>query len=275
MSQPAARTDARAVRRRWLAMSNEDPRKALVVALLLCLVCSVVVSTASIVLRPLQEANRALDRRINILDVAGLLQPGADVDALFERVETRVVDLASGEFSDAVDPRLYDQRRAARDPELGEELAADRDPANIGRRARLATVYLLREGDDIARVILPVHGYGLWSTLYGFLALEGDLNTVVGLRFYEHAETPGLGAEVDNPLWRRKWEGKMVYGDDGMPRIEVVKGSVDPASPDARHQVDGLAGSTLTGRGVTNLLRYWLGENGFGRFIARLKSRST
>ncbi|HEY5646393.1 MAG TPA: Na(+)-translocating NADH-quinone reductase subunit C [Pseudomonadales bacterium] len=256
-------------------MSNEDPRKALVVALLLCLVCSVVVSTASIVLRPLQEANRALDRRINILDVAGLLQPGADVDALFERVETRVVDLASGEFSDAVDPRLYDQRRAARDPELGEELAADRDPANIGRRARLATVYLLREGDDIARVILPVHGYGLWSTLYGFLALEGDLNTVVGLRFYEHAETPGLGAEVDNPLWRRKWEGKMVYGDDGMPRIEVVKGSVDPASPDARHQVDGLAGSTLTGRGVTNLLRYWLGENGFGRFIARLKSRST
>lgn len=275
MSQPAARTDARAVRRRWLAMSNEDPRKALVVALLLCLVCSVVVSTASIVLRPLQEANRALDRRINILDVAGLLQPGADVDALFERVETRVVDLASGEFSDAVDPRLYDQRRAARDPELGEELAADRDPANIGRRARLATVYLLREGDNIARVILPVHGYGLWSTLYGFLALEGDLNTVVGLRFYEHAETPGLGAEVDNPLWRRKWEGKMVYGDDGMPRIEVVKGSVDPASPDARHQVDGLAGSTLTGRGVTNLLRYWLGENGFGRFIARLKSRST
>ncbi len=275
MSQPAARTDARAVRRRWLAMSNEDPRKALVVALLLCLVCSVVVSTASIVLRPLQEANRALDRRINILEVAGLLQPGADVDALFERVETRVVDLASGEFSDAVDPRLYDQRRAARDPELGEELAADRDPANIGRRARLATVYLLREGDDIARVILPVHGYGLWSTLYGFLALEGDLNTVVGLRFYEHAETPGLGAEVDNPLWRRKWEGKMVYDEGGMPRIEVVKGSVDPASPDARHQVDGLAGSTLTGRGVTNLLRYWLGENGFGRFIARLKSRST
>ncbi|NIP14036.1 MAG: Na(+)-translocating NADH-quinone reductase subunit C [Pseudomonadales bacterium] len=258
-----------------MAMSNDDPRKAVVVALVLCLVCSVVVSTASVVLRPLQEANRALDRRVNILDVAGLLQPGADVDVLFERFETRVVDLASGEFSDAVDPLLYDQRRAARDPDLGEELAADSDPANIGRRARLATVYLLREGGDIVRVILPVHGYGLWSTMYGFLALEGDLNTVVGLRFYEHAETPGLGAEVDNPLWRRRWEGKMVYDESGVPRIEVVKGSVDPASPDARHQVDGLAGSTLTGRGVTNLLRYWLGDDGFGRFIARLRSRST
>jgi Na+-transporting NADH:ubiquinone oxidoreductase subunit C len=121
-------------------------------------------------------------------------------------------------------------------------------------------------------VVLPIHGYGLWGTLYGFLSLEGDGNTVIGLGFYEHKETPGLGAEVDNPKWKAIWPGKKVYDDQGEVAVQVVKGGVDKASDEAIHQVDGLSGATLTSRGVENLLRFWLGDEGFGPFLAKLRA---
>ena len=124
---------------------------------------------------------------------------------------------------------------------------------------------------DIDKIILPVHGAGLWSTLYGFVALESDGNTVAGLGFYEHAETPGLGGEVDNPRWKSLWPGKQVYRD-GVAAIALIKGSVDPASANAPWEIDGLAGATLTARGVTNLVQFWLGENGFEPFVNNLKS---
>ncbi|MOA31350.1 Na(+)-translocating NADH-quinone reductase subunit C [compost metagenome] len=117
-----------------------------------------------------------------------------------------------------------------------------------------------------------MRGYGLWSTLYGFLALKGDLNTVVGLGFYQHGETPGLGGEVDNPKWKALWNGKSLFDEQGQLAIQIIKGSVDAQSPNASHQVDGLAGATLTSKGVHNLLHFWLGENGFGPFLAKLNN---
>ena len=92
------------------------------------------------------------------------------------------------------------------------------DEAGIGRRARYAPVYLVFEEDALQQAILPVHGYGLWSTMYGYLSLESDLNTVAGITFYDHAETPGLGGEIDNPRWQSRWVGKKIYGDDGTVR---------------------------------------------------------
>ena len=124
---------------------------------------------------------------------------------------------------------------------------------------------------DIDKIILPIRGYGLWSTLYGFIALEADGNTVAGLGFYEHGETPGLGGEVDNPRWKAVWPGKQVYRD-GEVAIALIKGAVDTSSANAPWQVDGLAGATLTARGVTNLVQFWLGENGFEPFLNNLKS---
>lgn len=255
-----------------LSEPNDSTRKILFVAVALCLLCSVVVSAAAIALRPLQSTNAELDRRSNILEVAGMLEPGADVEALFSDIERRMVDLEAGEFTDAVDPDTYDQRAAASDPNLSDDITNDEDLAGIGRRAKYAEVYLLTDGDAIEQVIVPVHGLGLWSTLYGFVALEGDLRTIAGLQFYDHAETPGLGGEVDNPAWRQKWQGKLAFDEAGELRIRVMKGAVDPNSPDAPYRVDGLAGATLTSNGVTNLLQFWLGENGFGPFLARLGS---
>lgn len=252
--------------------SNDSIKKTLTVALLLCVVCSVIVSTAAVVLKPFQEANQALDRKRNILAAAGMLDENSSVDELFGQVETRVVDLRTGRFSDAIDTESYDQRRAAKDPELSDALGAGDDPAKILRKEHYALVYLFQDAQGaIDRIVLPVHGYGLWGQLYGFIALESDAQTVAGLGFYEHKETPGLGGEVDNPRWKALWPGKQAYRD-GQVAIEVIKGAVIPGSPDADYEVDGLAGATLTTRGISNLVQYWLGDNGFAPFLANLKA---
>jgi Na+-transporting NADH:ubiquinone oxidoreductase subunit C len=250
--------------------SNDSIRKIVLVAFSLCIVCSIVVSTAAVVLKPAQEANRDLDRKRNILAAAGMLREGASVEELFRRIDSRYVDLRSGEFTDDV-PAGYEQRAASKDPSLSTKLG-DEDIAKIGRRAYYARVYLVEAEDgSLEKVILPVHGYGLWSTLYGFVALEADANTIAGLGFYEHGETPGLGGEVDNPRWKAQWHGKKVYRD-GEVEIALAKGSVDRDSPIAPWRVDGLSGATLTSRGVTNLVHFWLGENGFGPFLDNLKT---
>ena len=256
-----------------LTLSNDSPKKTLFVAIALCLACSIVVASAAVLLKPVQESNRTLDRKRNILEVADLIEPGAPAQRIRqifdERVETRIVDLETGEYTDAVDPATYDDRDAARDLTLSRPVGGEQNIAGISRQARYKPVYMVQDGEDLQTLILPVHGRGLWSTMYAFLALAPDGNTIKGLKFYEHGETPGLGGEVDNPRWRQLWPGKEVYGDQGEVRIEVVKGNVDPQAANIEHKVDGLAGATLTSRGVSNLLRFWLGENGYEPYLNR------
>jgi Na+-transporting NADH:ubiquinone oxidoreductase subunit C len=267
-------SDAHAKRRGGLfSLPNDDPRKIVAVAVTLCLVCSVAVSSAAVLLRPLQERNEELALKREILKVAELYRPGEDVEALFGQVEVRVVDLATGEYAPEIDPETFDQRDAARDPGLSAVVAPERDIANIKRRAKYAPVYLVRESGRVKLIVIPVHGYGLWSTMYGLLALEPDARTIAGLTFYEHAETAGLGSEITNPSWLAKWEGKLAVDAQGDPRIRVIKGSVQEQAPAARYQVDGLAGATLTSNGVTNLIHYWLGEQGFKPYLDRIRGR--
>lgn len=254
---------------------NKETRHTLIVALVLCLVCSIVVASAAVLLKPLQQSNQAADRKQNILIAAKLIDTNtvtdsAKVDELYQQhVEARLVELDSGEYSDTFDPQTFDARKAARDPQLSETVAAEDDIASIKRQAQYAAVYLINnEQGELSSIVLPVHGYGLWSTLYGFLALAPDTRTVVGLKFYEHAETPGLGGEVDNPDWLAQWQGKVIYDDQWQPDIKIVKGK---ATND--EQVDGLAGATLTSRGVLNLLQYWLSEQGFGPYLERLRNQ--
>lgn len=258
---------------KFLSLSNDSTTKTLGVALALCLVCSIIVSAAAVGLRPLQQANKELDRQKNILAVAGLMYEGADVPSLFkEMVEVRLVDLESGDYAQGMDPQTYDQRAAAGDPAQSVSLTQDQDIASIRSRAKVATVYLIKNEGKISRIILPVHGYGLWSTLYGFLAIEPDVQNIYGLSFYAHAETPGLGGEVDNPRWKAKWKGKQLFDESGSLAITVVKGNVDPNGKDAQYQVDGLAGATLTSVGVSNLIRFWMGKDGFGPYLNKIRS---
>lgn len=253
-------------------MSRDSTKKVLGVAFVLCLVCSVLVSVTAVALSDRQERNRIEEKRKNILQAAGLYEEGPPIDEQFSAVEPRIVDLRSGTFSTAIDPVGFDSRAAARDPETRQVIPSERDLASIRARSRYMDVYLVMDNGHLQQLLLPVHGMGLWSTMYGFISLAEDLTTINGFTFYEHGETPGLGGEIDNPNWKRQWQGKKIYDADGNVRFEVVRGTVNPSSPAAVHQVDGLAGATLTARGVSNLINYWLGEDGYRPFIERLKA---
>jgi Na+-transporting NADH:ubiquinone oxidoreductase subunit C len=241
-----------------------------------CAVCSVFVSAAAVGLKERQEENKVLDRREKVLQVAGLVSPDAkpgreEIRRLFEeKVRPRVVDLKTGEYAEDVDPNQYDQHKALSDP-----AASIPAPPNLAQVARLpnkALVYQVMEDGKMKFLILPVEGKGLWSTLYGYLALSADLDTIAGITFYEHGETPGLGGEIDNPTWKARWPGRKAFGKDGEVEIQVIKGTAGPPAKDPFH-VDGLAGATITSRGVTNLLHLWLGENGFGPYLERLRNQ--
>ena len=183
-----------------LALPNDSLEKTIAVAVALCVVCAILVSGSAVALKSLQQSNKSLDMKKNILSVVGLMEEGTDIGQAFSQFEQKIVNLETGEYDESIDPANYDQRKAAKDPALNLEILRGDDIAGIRRRAKFAKVYLLKKGDQIEAVVLPVHGYGLWSTMYGFVALEGDAETVVGLNFYDQAETPGLGGEVVNPV---------------------------------------------------------------------------
>lgn len=257
--------------------TKESTLRTLAVALAVSLVASVFVAGSAVALKPVQVENRLLDKQRSILAIAGL--GGDDLSArevqeLFNsRIRARVVNLETGEYVDNMDPVTFDPLKAAKDPKTSTALPGSQDLALIKRREQFTTVYMVEKDGQVESLILPVRGYGLWSTLHGFLAIKPDLNTVVGLGFYQHAETPGLGGEVDNPKWRGQWPGKKLFDESGKPVIQIVKGGVDPANPEARHQVDALAGATLTSNGVDRLLQFWLGEQGFGPYLAKLRQQ--
>lgn len=248
---------------------RDSVSNTLIVAIGLSLVCSVLVASTAVLLKPQQERNEELFRQRIILEVASLMEPGADISELFSTIDARMVDLETGDYIDSVDPATFDANAAAGDPELGVPIPADLDIANIKRRARYAPVYMVRDGSSIEQIILPVYGSGLWATMYGYLALENDGVTITGLRFYAHGETPGLGDQIDRDDWRQIWVGKEVSDPDGNVRIEVIRGAVqdDGGTGDSRYQIDGMSGATLTGRGVTNLVQYWAGPHGFGPYL--------
>lgn len=255
---------------------KDSIRGTLLVAFLLCVVCSIVVSGTAVVLKPRQDANRILDRNRNILSAAGMFDPAqhtaADVQEMFSQFTPRIVDLRAGKLLSAdevadlgIDIDRYDQRLVINDSDYSEAIPRDEDQADIKRRVIYPMIYVMENNGELDTIVLPVSGYGLWGILYGFLALEGDANTVSGIAFYELKETPGLGAEVRNPRWTALWPGKQIYNSDGEVALRVVKGA--GAGPD---QIDGLSGATLTTRGVDNLIQYWMGEDGYGPLLQDL-----
>jgi len=271
-----------------LALGNDSLEKTIAIAVALCLVCAVLVSFAAVALKPLQIDNKAADMKKNILDVAGLLEEGANINTTFaQKIEAKIVDLETGAYVENINADEYDQRKAAKDPAQSIAIPKDKDIAHIRVKAKYAKVFLVKDGGKLKSIILPMHGYGLWSTLYGFLSLEADGQTVQSINFYDQQETPGLGGEVVNPNWRALWKGKKVYAESeqhsadkgsiseasvGEPALSLIKGAVDTTRPGSQYQVDGLAGATLTSTGVTNLVRYWMGDEGFAPYLKKVRT---
>ncbi len=236
-------------------MSNS---KTVIVAAVLCIVCSILVSSVAVGLKPIQMKNKDLDMKKNILMAAGLYQEGDDIDQKFQSIQPKIVDLSNGQYSD-IDPSSYDSTDVV-------DIPKSEDVAGLGTRPKLAKIYVVENSDGIEQVILPVVSKGLWSTMYGFLALSSDMNTVKGFGYYSQGETPGLGAEVENPKWKSQWIGKKVFNDSYQPVMKVAKGTGS-----GEHEVDGLSGATITCTGVTTSMQYWLGNHGYGKYLAAVR----
>ncbi|MEM7457646.1 MAG: Na(+)-translocating NADH-quinone reductase subunit C [Planctomycetota bacterium] len=264
------------------------------VATLLCLFCSALVSVAAVGLKSIQDTNVTLDRKKNLLEVSGFtleeIDEAGGIEKLFEeRFQVVLIDLETGE--DALDAAYeafqevgkkfgdgspesflenYDQFWASKSKN---ELVADpmpkgEDAIRIKYREKYSHVYIKmsEDGESVESYIFPIRGYGLWSMLKGYIAVKPDFQTVIGITFYEQKETPGLGGEVTNPDWKAKWADKLIYEGEEVG-IEVVKGEGA-----GEYQVDGLSGATITSNGVTNMLDYWLGPSGFQNYIEKQKS---
>ena len=251
------------------------------VAAVLCVVCSLAVSTAAVSLRGRQEANVKLDQQKNILDATGLaigeygVQANElttkEIDTLEAYVSAKLVDLETGEYvGDAAAADKYSLTEEAANPQTSIQIESPQFNPGEPRRPKVMKVYFVKKPgtDKILQVVLPVYGKGLWGTLYGYLALKSDLETIQGLTFYQHKETPGLGGEVDNPRWKAMWDGRKLYDPSGQPQAMVFKG---PAPKTNEYAVDGLSGATITSRGVTNLIRYWASDDGYGTYLGKLK----
>ncbi len=247
-----------------------DTKYTIFFAALVCFVCSIFVAGSAVLLKDLQDANVLLDRQKKVLDVADLVEEGQklsaiEVNALFEaNIQAVVVDLATGETVTDIDPATFDQGKAAKDPATSN--AAEENAAKVRRVPNNALIYQVVVEGELTAIIFPIEGAGLWGTLYGFIAVGPDLQTVKGITFYQHKETPGLGGEVDNTRWKSLWQGRHLFDEGGRIALSVNKGQAGSVEEDPYH-VDGLSGATLTSRGVTNSIHFWLGEQGFGTYL--------
>ncbi len=259
-------------------MSNDSIKKTVLVVLGVCLVCSLLVSTAAVKLFPLQEENRKLDKVKNILVAGELFSEGTDIAKAYdENIEPVLIELATGEsvskenFNDVLNIENFDITVLANHPEYGRSIPQSQDLADIKVSPKYMLVYFIKEGEEINKIILPVYGKGLWSTMYAFLALDKDLKTVTGVTFYEHGETPGLGGEIENPRWNNLWKGKEAFDENNNVQLEIIKGIVNRTRPEASYQVDGISGATITARGVDKMIKFWLGDNGYTPFLNKLR----
>ena len=256
---------------------NESIVKTIGVAFAVCLICSLVVSASAVSLRDLQKENKLNDKRIKILQVADIYDPNISIAEQFSELESKFIDFNTGLMMDeynnfSIDD--YDQIVVTKDPNLSSKVPTSEDIAIIKNRENVGKIYILRdEIGTIDKLVLPIRGYGLWGTLYGYISIEDDFNTVSGIEFYDHKETPGLGAEVDNPKWKAQWRGKKIYKDNKV-NLAVIKGKVEAGDSESSYKIDGLSGATITSRGVTNMVAYWFGESGYSSLLRELDYES-
>ena len=235
----------------------------MIIPLIACVACAVIVSVTAVSVRPEQNLNIENEKKLKILAAAGIVTD--EVEKEFSNIETLYVDFASGQLVQV--ENNYDHIKASASAQSSSIVPKDQDIAILKRRENIAPIYVwYTEEEQIQKVVLPIRGYGLWGTLYGYISLDSDLNTVKGIEYYDHKETPGLGGEVDNPDWKSDWDGKKVYDSSGKVILYVTKG---PSSEE--YEIDGISGATLTSNGVTNMIRYWLGENGYGPVLQKLR----
>ena len=222
-------------------MDRQSNAYVFVFAIIVCVACGVLLSAVSEGLRKQQELNVVLDVKKNILKAVVLKEAipatakAADILKIYqEKIQELVVD-EKGNIVDGKKPS--DIKESEKD---------------------LHPIYIYKEDGQIASYAFPIVGQGLWSTLYGYLALEGDAATVRGITFYKHGETPGLGGEIEKDWFQNNFKGKKIWSvkENTLKPIVVVKGKAADLykGEEASYYVDGITAATLTGNGVTEML---------------------
>lgn len=217
---------------------REDTR-TLVFAAVVCVTCSLLLSGTAAGLKSRQDANKAFDVQRNIVKAFGVSIDGATRESIQQTFESQiaemVVDAESGTVIDGVTVK-----------DLTSEELADKTKLPL---------YTWTEDGKVTKYAFPVSGKGLWSMLYGYLSLNADLETVAGISFYKHGETPGLGAEIEKDWFLSQFKGKHLYKDGSPLVFTVTKGDSTKLPEEQRvRTVDGISGATLTGKGVEKLI---------------------
>lgn len=250
--------------RRMLALPNESRVKTILVAFLVSAVCAAFVSGATVILRPVQAANRAAEEQARISALVKGIPGMADLlDQSGGALSTVVVDLSRGRASDTVTPASL--ASALDDPAMWTVLTPEQDIAGLGQRPDVVQIFLLRQDDRISLILLPISGQGYGGRIDAILALNGDLNTVAGFAVTSHSETPGLGGRIEEAAWQAGFAGTELRDPSGDVRFRVAR-----AAAAGDYEVDGITGATRTGRGVTNMVRFWLGPLGYGPLLGAM-----
>jgi Na+-transporting NADH:ubiquinone oxidoreductase subunit C len=213
-------------------MSN---RYVFLYASTMVIIVALVLSTASTLLKPLQERNMRIEKMQNILSTIEIKASRAEAIELFEKyiTQAKVLNHLGEEIEgDAFEVDLQDENRKP-----VEERQLPLFVAEV-------------EGERF--YIVPIRGNGLWGPIWGYLSFYGDMNTIAGANFDHASETPGLGAEIADDFFQDQFKGKRIFDDAGEFRpVRVVKGRAPAGDP---HAVDGISGGTITSNGVTNML---------------------
>ncbi len=257
-------------------MAGKSTKNTMAVALGVSLICSFLVSLTAVALHDKQQQNRKFERIRNIVIAAGFDFDKHSMENIYKKnIRPVVVNMKTGipieKDKSPVDPENFDIETILKNSELTIPIPDDEDIASINKKPVYIVVYhVLNEGSP-DRIVLPVYGKGLWSTMYGFISMDMDLTTIKGITFYQHGETPGLGGEIDNKKWQKSWFDKKAFDNSRHLKIEVIKGRVDKSKAGACYKIDGLSGATLTTRGVNAMVRFWLGKNGYGPYFVYLR----
>ncbi len=248
-----------------LKLNKDSVLGTFVIIISFCLVCSVLVSSAVVALDPFKVAAIANDRQVNILKVSGFDVEGSVADTYAKHIEAHLLDVDAGVLADdavnASEIDGYNFASLAKKPETSVAIAADHDRAGIRSHSKYMPIYFSKdENGNVVRVILPFYGQALWSTVYGYVAIDPvDGNTIKAVTFYSHGETPGLGGEIENPRWQAFWVDKKINDATGAYKFRITK-NADHQGEGKDFEIDALSGATLTSNGVNNTAAYWLGD---------------
>jgi len=253
-------------------MNNDSPYKAVFVMTLTALVCSVLVTFTAVKLQPIQKSYQNLERNRAIVKISGLTKDSKqlsdrEIVSIFQKVEAKIIDMNTGDFDTKYNPATFETWSLDNNPQLSVIIPTDEDKAKLSRRSQLITVYLVKDSDSLNRLILPIYGQGMWSKIFGFIALEPDLNTIADVVFYKQAETSGIGDKILNPDWQSSWRTRKIFDDKGRLQIGVKGAQSAQKSLSSVHEIDAITGATVTVDAVMNLLHYWFGPHGNQPFL--------